>query len=256
MPLDLQAVDEEESTLDLQPVEEPVPVPPITPPAFTIPPGPADGGIPRSPEERAAETVRLNRVAGLTSEGGYSSAESPLINFTAENFPLPSTFMGHPLPASVREFEGGVSESLATTATGLTTPENLVTLPAYALPVVGPALMLAQGAKALGAGAGTMTEAIRQRDPRLAGEAEFVERLKRFAVQPSVNQHPHQKQQLRRFQVPYNAKQRRFFNLCKNNPEKARGKCPPAKDSAKLANEANRLHRKKKSGHYRPVGSY
>jgi len=173
MPLDLQAVDEEESALDLQPVDEAAPVPDI--PRMVGIRVPTPGPFGQSLEQPGEPAPVFEPVQAAPDLARYPAPpmrpSEPLINFTAENFPLPSTFMGHPLPASVREFEGGVSESLAKTSTGLTTPENLATLPAYALPVVGPALMLAQGAKALGAGAGTMIEAIRQRDPRLAGEA-------------------------------------------------------------------------------------
>lgn len=45
--------------------------------------------------------------------------------------------------------------------------------------------------------------------------------------------------------MPYTEKARRFFNLCKHNPGKAKGKCSSRKDSAKLADEANRLMKKK-----------
>lgn len=41
--------------------------------------------------------------------------------------------------------------------------------------------------------------------------------------------------------VPYTSKQRKFFNLCANNPEKAYGKCPSPADSKKLAHEANSM---------------
>ena len=45
--------------------------------------------------------------------------------------------------------------------------------------------------------------------------------------------------------MPYTAKQRRFFNLCANNPGKAHGKCPAKGQARKLAHEANRLAQKK-----------
>jgi len=45
--------------------------------------------------------------------------------------------------------------------------------------------------------------------------------------------------------MPYTEKQRKFFNLCSHNPEKAQGKGPPKGQARKLAHEANRLYQQK-----------
>jgi hypothetical protein len=41
-------------------------------------------------------------------------------------------------------------------------------------------------------------------------------------------------------QVPYNPAQKRLFGLCRHNPEKAQGKCPPKKFLAEYAAEAHK----------------
>lgn len=72
---------------------------------------------------------------------------------------------------AARQFQEGAAETLAGAATGMSSPENLATLPAFAVPVVGQALMAEMGAEQLGSGAGAGVEALRQGDPRLAGQA-------------------------------------------------------------------------------------
>jgi hypothetical protein len=67
------------------------------------------------------------------------------------------------------EFAGGAQEAILNAASGMTTRESLVALPAFAVPYVGPGLALGLGAKALGAGAGQTVAGIELGEPRVAG---------------------------------------------------------------------------------------
>lgn len=78
---------------------------------------------------------------------------------------------GIPIPESLRPFAEGLKRATAEQVAGMTTPSSLATMPAFAIPYVGPALAMGLGAKGVGAGAGKLTAALEQGDTQQAGEA-------------------------------------------------------------------------------------
>lgn len=64
-----------------------------------------------------------------------------------------------PFPESVKQFGSGVRESVASGLSGMTMPEEVLKLPAFAIPVVGEGLAALLGGKSIGAGARKMAEA-------------------------------------------------------------------------------------------------
>jgi hypothetical protein len=156
MPVDFQP-DVDESSIDFQPVEE-APVPPPTKPRFSaVGFAPSEFGFSQEPSE-----------AELS--GASEFLQKPLLNVSPERgrkmletvYP-PLRLIKH-LPGG-QQFEQGLSQSAAEQVSGMTAPAGAQ----YLIPFYGPAALAVGGAEAIGAGAGGLTEAVRQGDIAGAG---------------------------------------------------------------------------------------
>lgn len=136
----------------------------LTPPAASRPydylPTLSDVHPPGSPEYE-------RRMGRFYREGEERPAafERPLVNIPAALIEQ----LGMGPPGAKLPFVHGLAESVAETASGLTSPKALATLPAFLIPVVREALMAKFGGEALGTGAGEIAAGFEQGDPRLAG---------------------------------------------------------------------------------------
>lgn len=158
------------------PVEEPAPER-----AFErLPPAPMPESVSPSDEFYAGgSTARgsLGRPSIPTAEAlqpriatePLTGSDVPIINPAVIRRAIDIGTATTPIPRSVAPLVEGLKQSATEQLAGLTTPESIAQAPAFAIPVVGPALAIGLGAKSVGTGLGTTVGALEAGNMEEAG---------------------------------------------------------------------------------------
>lgn len=119
-----------------------------------------------------AATQADPRLIGGAMNTKALDVNAPTVNISPQAIRMlqgPSMLLRPYLPEGVQQFMQGAEESAAEMASGMTSPKSVAMAPAFAVPVLGPALAGYMGAEAIGAGAGELVAGAEMGDPSLMG---------------------------------------------------------------------------------------